>query len=43
MEKSEVREIAEKVGYSSQASFNRAFKKQFRLNPGAMRRTLLSS
>ena len=36
-------EIAEKVGYSSQASFNRAFKKQFRLNPGAMRRALQSS
>lgn len=36
-------EIAEKVGYSSQASFNRAFKKQFRLNPGAMRRALKSS
>ncbi len=36
-------EIAEKVGYSSEASFNRAFKKQFRLNPGAMRRALKSS
>ncbi len=36
-------EIAEKVGYSSEASFNRAFKKQFKINPGAMRRTLQSS
>ena len=34
-------EIAENVGYSSEASFNRAFKKQFKLNPGAMRRSLL--
>jgi len=34
-------EIAENVGYSSEASFNRAFKKQFKRNPGAMRRSLL--
>ena len=31
-------EIAESVGYSSEASFNRAFKKQFKKNPGAMRK-----
>lgn len=35
-------EVAENVGYSSEASFNRAFKKQFRINPGAMRRALHS-
>lgn len=33
-------EIAENVGYSSDAAFNRAFKKQFKRNPGAMRRAL---
>ena len=36
-------EVAEKVGYSSEASFNRAFKKQFQLNSGAMRKALQSS
>jgi AraC-like DNA-binding protein len=36
-------EVAEEVGYSSEASFNRVFKKQFRLNPCAMRRALQSS
>ena len=34
-------EIAESVGYSSEASFIRAFKKQFKKNPGTMRRELL--
>ncbi len=31
-------EIAEHVGYSSEAAFNRAFKRQFKENPGALRR-----
>jgi len=34
-------EVAEQVGYSSEAAFNRAFKKQFSCNPGAMRRSFL--
>lgn len=33
-------EIAEQVGYTSDAAFNRAFKRQFRENPGAVRRRL---
>ncbi|MXN63792.1 helix-turn-helix domain-containing protein [Stappia sp. GBMRC 2046] len=32
-------EIAEQVGYSSEASFNRAFKRQFNVTPGEMRRS----
>lgn len=31
-------EIAEQVGYGSEASFNRAFKRQFNVTPGEMRR-----
>ncbi|MBA5777665.1 AraC family transcriptional regulator [Stappia sp. F7233] len=31
--------IAEQVGYSSEASFNRAFKRQFNVTPGEMRRS----
>lgn len=31
-------EIAERVGYSSEASFNRAFKRQFDATPGELRR-----
>jgi len=34
-------DIAERVGYSSEAAFNRAFKRRFKQNPGAMRRILL--
>ena len=32
--------ISEQVGYLSEAAFNRAFKRHFRQNPGAMRRKL---
>jgi AraC-like DNA-binding protein len=35
-------EIAEKVGYTSEAAFNRAFKRRFNQNPGAMRRAIFS-
>ncbi len=35
-------EVAEKVGYTSEAAFNRAFKRRFKQNPGAMRRALLA-
>lgn len=31
-------EVAEKVGYSSEAAFSRAFKRQFNANPGKVRR-----
>lgn len=33
-------EIAEQVGYLSEAAFSRAFKRQFNQNPGAMRKVL---
>lgn len=33
-------DIAERVGYTSEAAFNRAFKRQFQQTPGAMRRRL---
>ncbi|MGH1366601.1 MAG: AraC family transcriptional regulator [Calditrichia bacterium] len=33
-------DIAEKVGYRSEAAFNRAFKRRFNQNPGVMRRSL---
>ncbi len=32
--------ISEQVGYISEAAFNRAFKRRFKQNPGAMRREL---
>lgn len=32
--------IADKVGYASEAAFNRAFKRQYQQTPGAMRRTM---
>lgn len=35
-------EIAEKVGYTSEAAFNRAFKRRFNQTPGARRRAILS-
>lgn len=35
-------DIAERVGYTSEAAFNRAFKRRFKQNPGAMRRVLLT-
>ena len=35
-------DIAERVGHTSEAAFNRAFKRRLRQNPGAMRRTLLA-
>jgi transcriptional regulator GlxA family with amidase domain len=35
-------EIAEKVGYSSEVAFNRAFKRRFKQNPGAMGRGIFS-
>ncbi len=35
-------DIAERVGYTSEAAFNRAFKRRFKQNPGAMRRILLA-
>ena len=34
--------ISERVGYTSEAAFSRAFKRQFKQNPGAMRRALLT-
>ena len=33
-------DIAERVGYNSEAAFNRAFKRRLKQNPGAMRRIL---
>ena len=33
--------ISERVGYASEAAFTRAFKRQFKKNPGAMRKALL--
>jgi len=36
-------DIAEKVGYSSEASFSRAFKKQFNSNPGMIRRQIFAT
>ncbi|MCP5048755.1 MAG: AraC family transcriptional regulator [bacterium] len=35
--------IAEKVGYTSEAAFNRAFKRQFQQNPGSLRKSLLKN
>ena len=35
-------EIAEKVGYTSEAAFNRALKRRFNQTPGARRRAILS-
>ena len=35
-------DIAERVGYNSEAAFNRAFKRRLKQNPGAMRRILLA-
>jgi AraC-like DNA-binding protein len=35
--------IAEQVGYTSEAAFNRAFKRIFKHNPGFMRRTMLTN
>ena len=35
-------DIAENIGYSSEAAFNRAFKRQFNQTPGQMRRMALS-
>jgi AraC family transcriptional activator of mtrCDE len=34
--------IAEQVGYTSEAAFNRAFKRVFKHNPGFMRRSLMA-
>ena len=34
-------DVAERGGYTSEAAFNRAFKRRFKQNPGAMRRALL--
>ena len=34
--------IAQRVGYSSEAAFNRAFKREFQQNPGAMRKALVT-
>ncbi|MCK7615468.1 AraC family transcriptional regulator [Roseibium sediminicola] len=36
-------DIAETIGYSSEAAFNRAFKRQFNLTPGQMRREVRST
>jgi AraC-like DNA-binding protein len=35
--------IASQVGYSSEAAFNRAFKREFNQNPGAMRKALMGT
>jgi len=35
--------IAEQVGYTSEAAFNRAFKRVFKHNPGYIRRTMLTN
>ncbi len=35
-------DVAEQVGYTSEAAFNRAFKRRFKQNPGALRRILLA-
>lgn len=35
-------DVAERVGYTSEAAFNRAFKRQFDENPGTMRRAFLA-
>jgi len=36
-------DVAERVGYMSESAFNRAFKRHFNQNPGAMRRQLLKT
>jgi AraC-like DNA-binding protein len=33
-----VRAVAERVGYESEAAFSKAFKRRFRVSPGAYRR-----
>ena len=38
-----IAQIAAQVGYSSEAAFNKAFRRQFGMPPGAFRQQLISS